>query len=289
MEPVKWLVGIAVVAAAERLRRREADTIGLTRLDIALPHWPRSLDGFKALVVSDLHVPPNVTGRGRRERRLAEMLDSVACDVLLVPGDCANTRGSARIAAGVLSHARPRYGAFFTLGNGEHKRKHETGPIIEELGQVGRVLMNDGACLSVDGEVIWVLGVDDPSQDRDRLDRAVRNAPEEAPRILLAHSPEIVTRLHRAPVDLVVCGHTHGGQVCPPSGEALWTQTQTLDRSSLGYGVFGPEDFALYNPNPMERPRMYVSRGVGTAKLPIRAFCRPEIALLTLKASSFEL
>jgi predicted MPP superfamily phosphohydrolase len=144
--------------------------------------------------------------------------------------------------------------------------------------------MNESARVPLDGADLWLIGVDDPSQDRDRLDIASRGVPDEAPKIMLAHSPEIVTRLHRVPVDLVVCGHTHGGQVCPPSGQALWTQTPALERSSLGYGAFGPEDFTPYNPNPLSRPRMYVSRGVGTAKLPIRAFCRPEVALLILRS-----
>jgi len=281
MEPAIWAAGLAVVLA-ERWRRHEAETIEVTRVEVVPPLWPRALDGFRALVVSDLHIPPHATERGRRETRLAGLLEGLECDVMLVPGDCANTRGAARVAAGVLGHARPRYGTFFTFGNGEHKRPEETRHIEEELGRAGRVLMNESARLDVDGQEAWILGVNDPSQDRDRLDRAARGVPEDAPRILMAHSPEIVTRLHRAPVDLVVCGHTHGGQVCPPNGQALWTQTPALDRSSLASGTFGPEDFRPYNPNPLERARMYVSRGVGTAKLPIRAFCRPEIALIQL-------
>lgn len=282
MRPARWLAGVAALAAAEGWRRREAETIGLTHRGIALPCWPDTLNGFRVLLVSDLHIRPEARKPGRRERRLAAMLPGLDCDVLLTPGDCGNTRGAARVAAEVLRCARPRYGAFFTLGNGEHKRPEETEPIVRELAAVGRVLMNDAACLAVNGVELWILGVDDPGLDRDRLDRAARSSPENAPRILLAHSPEIVTRLHRAPVDLVVCGHTHGGQVCPPGGEALWTQTPALNRSSLGYGLYGPADFAPFNPRPLERTRMYVSRGVGTAKLPIRAFCRPEIALLTL-------
>lgn len=285
MKPVKWLAGLAVVAAAEGLRRRETETIGITRREIALPNWPLSLDGFRALVVSDLHLSPSAVRWGRRDQALAEMLGGLDCDVLLTPGDSANTRGSARIAADILRRARPRLGTYITLGNGEHKRPWETNATVEELGRAGRVLVNEAAPITAGADTVWIMGVDDPSEDRDRLDRAARNVPENAPRILLAHSPEIVTRLHRTPVDLVVCGHTHGGQICPPSGVAFWTQTQTLDRSSLGHGVYGPKDFAPHNPHALERTRMYVSRGVGTAKLPIRVFCRPEIALLTLRSS----
>lgn len=289
MKPAIWAAGAALAAAVERWRRRETDTIEVKRARLTLPMWPRALDGLCALVVSDLHIRPDATERGRRECRLAALLSEIECDLLLVPGDCANTRRAARVAAGLLRHARPRLGAFLSLGNGEHKRPEETTAIVRELESVGCVLINRAARVPMAGPDIWLIGVDDPSMDRDRLDRAARGVPENAPRILLAHSPEIVTRLYRTPVDVVVCGHTHGGQVCPPNGRALWTQTAALERasherSSLAHGTFGPEDFARYTPWPLERTRMYVSRGVGTAKLPIRAFCRPEVALLSLHA-----
>jgi predicted MPP superfamily phosphohydrolase len=271
--------------AAEGLRRREAETVEVTEREVPLPEWPSTLDGFRVLVVSDLHLPPEAKGLGRRDRRLAALLAQTPCDVLTVPGDCANTEQAARAAVELFSHARARHGIFITLGNGEHKRPEETLPIVRELRRAGRVLMNEHVRIHIGAQPLWMVGVDDPSEDRDRLGRAARNIPPGQPTILLAHSPEIVTRLHRAAVDLVVCGHTHGGQICPPSGRAVWTQTASLERSSLGYGLYGPEDFARYNPMPMERTRMFVTRGVGTAKLAVRAFCRPEIALLTLRSA----
>jgi uncharacterized protein len=284
MEPLTVLAGVAVGLAAEGLRRAETERIGLTRSVICPPRWPSALHGLRVLVVSDVHVHPDAVSMGRRERRLARMLAGIDCDLMLVPGDAANTRQAARIAVEVLRAARPQFGTFITFGNGEHKRESETIPIVMEMQQAGHLLMNDSAYVRANGTTLWILGVDDPSEDRDRLDKANRGLPDDAPKILLAHSPEIVTRLHRAPVDLVVCGHTHGGQVCPPNGQALWTQTQTLERSSLGYGVYGPGDFLRFTRHNLERTRMFVSRGVGTAKLAIRAFCRPEVALLTLQS-----
>jgi hypothetical protein len=258
------------------------ESIGVTHRDISLPCWPKVLDGFRIVVASDLHIHPAATRMGRRERRLAELLASLDCDAFVSPGDLCNTAAAARVAVDVVRASSPRYGRFITLGNGEHKRCEETTPIIRTLRRAGHVLMNDNVAIEVNGTPVWFLGVDDPSQDYDRLDAAALGVPSGAPRILLAHSPEIVTRLHRAPVDLVICGHTHGGQVCPPNGRALWTQTATLERASLGYGEYGPEDFARFNGHDLSRTRMFVSRGVGTAKLAIRAFCRPEVAALTL-------
>jgi predicted MPP superfamily phosphohydrolase len=284
MRPQTVFAGIVAAIAAEGLRRVETERIGVTERSLVLPCWPIELDGFRVLVVSDIHVHPRATGMGRLETRLAALLGRVECDILAVPGDVANTASAAEIAAHVLSNARPALGTFITFGNGEHKRSTETARIAETLRSAGHVLMNECLSVSAGGRKVWLAGVDDPSEDRDRLAHACAAVPPGEPVVLLAHSPEIVTRLHQAPVDLVVCGHTHGGQVCPPNGKALWTQTQTLERSSLGYGVFGPADFRRFTPGNLDRTRMFVSRGVGTAKMAVRAFCRPEIALLTLRA-----
>lgn len=277
------LAGIAAGLGAEACRRSETERIVVTEHVIALPMWPSALDGFRVIVASDMHVHPNAKAPGRRETRLGRILGSLDGDILVVPGDAANTRDAARIAAGIIEMARPRYGTFITFGNGEHKRGDETSPIARELSRAGRVLVNESVVLPVGGEGMAILGVDDPSEDRDRLDLAGRGLSGDLPTILLAHSPEIVTRLHRRPVDLVICGHTHGGQVCPPNGQALWTQTQTLERSSLGYGTFGPRDFARFTSRDLQRTRMFVSRGVGTAKMAVRVFCPPEVAVLTLR------
>lgn len=278
------LAGAVVVAAAEALRRTETERIGVTERSIRLPRWPRKLDGFRVLVVSDIHIHPKATRLGRREMRLATLLESIECDILAVPGDLANTATAASLAVDILSKARPALGTFITFGNGEHKRPEETAPIARVLRNAGVVLTNEHRVVKAQGGDVWIAGVDDPSEDKDRLELACSGVPDGAPTILLAHSPEVVTRLHRSAVDLVVCGHTHGGQICPPNGQAIWTQTQSLERSSLGYGVFGPQDFARFTPHDLSRTRMFVSRGIGTAKMAVRAFCRPEVAVLTLRS-----
>lgn len=274
----------AALAAAELLRRRATETIEVTHTDVQLPEWPETLNGFRILLVSDLHVHPRATRPGRRERRVMEIISRIDCDILACPGDSANTAGAARVAAETLRAARPRYGVYITLGNGEHKRRWgQTERIVPELRRAGRLLVNEHALLMVNDTPLYVLGVDDPSHDRDRLHLAARQVPEEAAKVLLAHSPEVVTRLFRVPVDLVVCGHTHGGQVCRPGGAAIWTQMSLPDRDALGSGLYGPEALGRYTPRDISRTRLYVGRGVGTAKLAVRVFCRPEIAVLTLR------
>jgi predicted MPP superfamily phosphohydrolase len=284
MQGAVILGSAAALTAAELLRRRTTENIEVTQTEVRLPEWPSALDGFRILLVSDLHVHPRATRPGRRERRVMEIISRIDCDILACPGDSANTAGAARVAAETLRAAKPRYGVFITLGNGEHKRRWaQTDRILPELQTAGRLLVNEHAVLTVNGARLCILGVDDPSHDRDRLDIAGRGVPGDAARILLAHSPEVVTRLFRVPVDMVVCGHTHGGQVCRPGGTAIWTQMSLPDRNALGSGLFGPDVMGRYTSRNVSRARLYVGRGVGTAKLAVRLFCRPEIAVLTLR------
>lgn len=281
----KLLYWVAAGTAAEAWRRYETESIRLLRVDAALPRWPAHLNGFRVLVVSDMHVRRGAKSPGRREKRLSRILKDIACDVLLVPGDCGNTRNAVRVAVNVLRSACPRYGTYITLGNGENKPWADTQGLVKELQHGGRVLMNESARIDVNGHPVWIAGVDDPFEDKDRLSRALAGIPEGEPVILLAHTPEIVTRLHRATVDLAVCGHTHGGQVCRPDGTAIWTQMSLQTRDALGAGLYLPVHLSDYNKSGVGDARLFVSRGVGTARLPIRLHCRPEIALLTLHSA----
>ncbi|CAM3074779.1 metallophosphoesterase [Skermania piniformis] len=130
--------------------------------------------------------------------------------------------------------------------------------------------------LDVAGVHIAVAGVDDPHIDRDRYD-TVAGAPNPGAglRLGLTHSPEprVLDRFAADGYDLVLAGHTHGGQVCLPVYGALVTNCG-LDRSrAKGASRWG------------ERMRLHVSAGIGTSPwAPYRLFCRPEASLLTLVA-----
>jgi len=87
--------------------------------------------------------------------------------------------------------------------------------------------------------------------------------------VLLTHSPEIFMRADLVKFDLVLAGHTHGGQVRLPGIGAPWLPAGSESfESGWFYGQYA---------------RMYVTRGIGTSILPVRLFCRPEIALITLR------
>ena len=114
--------------------------------------------------------------------------------------------------------------------------------------------------------------MDDPFSGADKLGGALRGTQRTPFAILLSHSPQMFMKADLTKFDLVLTGHTHGGQVRLPGLGPLW-----LPAGSEGYG--SGWFYGIH-------AQMYVSRGVGTSILPIRFLCRPELALITLKRTT---
>ena len=122
-----------------------------------------------------------------------------------------------------------------------------------------------------DGVDIYLAGVDDVIEGQPRLHDALLTIPAAAPTILLSHNPDIIETPQIEQVDLVLAGHTHGGQVVLPLFGPAHTQSQHLSRDNVaGYLRRG-------------RTHIYISRGIGEG-IPIRFGAPPQIALITLRA-----
>lgn len=131
--------------------------------------------------------------------------------------------------------------------------------------------------LEVNGLLIAAAGVDDPHLNRDRYD-AIAGRPNPAANLTLGltHSPEprVLDRFAADGYELVMAGHTHGGQLCVPFYGAVVTNCE-LDRSRAK----GPSRWGAHT-------RLHVSAGIGTSPYaPVRFCCRPEATLLTLVAA----
>jgi hypothetical protein len=125
------------------------------------------------------------------------------------------------------------------------------------------------AAAEVPGADLWVAGVDDLTEGRPDLRAALRGVPDEPPLILLAHNPDIWRDARVAAADLILSGHTHGGQVWLPGIGAAHTQGTHLTRQRpAGWFERGGT-------------RMFVSRGLGES-IPLRFGVRPQIALIRL-------
>jgi predicted MPP superfamily phosphohydrolase len=138
-------------------------------------------------------------------------------------------------------------------------------PAFEEMGI--RMLLNEQERIERNGAVIHLAGVDDAHFYRmDNIEKAAHGIPHDAFSILLSHTPEIYRQAAHADFNVILSGHTHGGQICLPGGIPI-TLNCVLPRS-MGNGSFRHHDMIGYT-----------SAGAGTCMVPARFNCPPEITL----------
>jgi hypothetical protein len=241
------------LANAEKVIVRE------NRLESA--RLPDAFHGYTILHLSDLHVDlcPGAMAR------LRDLIGGLSYDLCVLTGDYRGaTRGPFDAALAGLATLREAITApiLAVLGNHDSIRM---APGLEALDM--KVLLNERETIERAGARIHVAGVDDPHYFRaDDLETALSGAPHEEFSVLLSHTPEIYERAAQAGIDLLLAGHTHGGQICLPGGIPV-TLDSTLPRA-YGAGAWRYE--AMHG---------YTSVGAGSSVLPVRFNCPPEITL----------
>lgn len=243
------------------LGRKNAAEVSLKATEITSPAIPEAFDGFRILHLSDLHTDMNEVAMAR----LARILPKLRYDLCVLTGDYrgktfgpidACLAGIARLRAALVG---PVYAV---LGN------HDTIRMVPELEALGiRVLLNESVMIERAGQSIHLAGVDDAHFYRvDNIEKAVCKIPHEDFSILLSHTPEIYRQAAHAGFDLLLGGHTHGGQICLPGGIPI-TLDANLPRS---FGA-GPWTYGAM--------AGYTSVGAGSSVVPVRFNCPPEVTL----------
>ena len=281
----------AAVAAAGALTAYalavEPYRLQVTHTELPCPRLPAALDGLSILLLAD----PHVSRWGKREGLLADLLDSLPePDVAVWAGDFIHgARGVAPACRLIRNHSRARYARYGILGNAEHKLRGESrrraAASLREAGL--NVLINRSEPLTIDGATITVAGTDDPYYGHADLQATLADATPGRFCLLLAHSPQLVYAAAQRGVDVMLSGHTHGGQVRLPLVGPIKTQNP-LGRA-LDYGLWDRTRLReTLGRDPACPITLYISRGIGVARvfrLPIfpRFLCRPEVAWLTLR------
>ncbi|MBK1699347.1 metallophosphoesterase [Thiococcus pfennigii] len=245
--------------------RRNAAAIELTHNQVRLPRLPPAFDGWRLLHLSDIHLDmdPAIFHALRARVALADY------DLCVITGDFrARTYGDeSRALRAMASLCEAIHTPIHAvLGNHDFI---EMVPALESLGV--RVLLNESVRIARGDDALYVAGIDDPHYYRaDNLEKAADGIPAGAAAILLSHSPEVYRHAAHAGFDLMLCGHTHGGQICLPGGLAL-TYNANCPRA-LGRGP--------WRWGPMQG---YTSRGAGSCVIPVRYNCPPEITVHRLQ------
>jgi predicted MPP superfamily phosphohydrolase len=245
--------------------RKNAEQVQVKHNNIGIKMLPSRFDGFTLLHISDLHVDMNEGAM----RRLTELLPDMNYDVCVLTGDYrgatfgpfdAALEGLARV------HAHLKGRVYGVLGN------HDTIRMVPRLEEMGiKMLLNECETISRGDEAIYLAGIDDAHYYRaDNIEKAASEIPEHGFSILLSHTPEIYRQAAHAGFDLLLSGHTHGGQICLP-GPIPITLDSVLPRH-MGSGPWKYRDMVGYT-----------SVGVGSSIVPVRINCLPEITLHQLQ------
>jgi hypothetical protein len=151
---------------------------------------------------------------------------------------------------------------------------HDTIRMVPALEEIGiRMLLNESEAIERGGQHIHLVGIDDAHYYRvDNIEKAASNVPAAEFSILLSHTPEIYRQAAHAGFQLMLSGHTHGGQICLPGAIPIILDSVLPRRMGAGAwtyrGMVG-----------------YTSVGVGSSILPVRLNCPPEITLHRLLRS----
>lgn len=258
----------AVAAVALLALLIDATLIEPYRIQVTHYQVLASVDApLKIAQLSDLHTH----GLGRRERRMIAILDAEKPDLIVITGDSlAGFGGTYQEDAEVYRQLHAPLGIWFVRGNWENDHPYRPFRREREFYESAGVhlLVNANAELRPD---IWLIGLNDPSSGVVRLNQAMAGVPAAAYKIALFHAPGFFDDI-AGKVNLVLAGHTHGGQVHIPFVQPFWL----------------PKDCGPYLAGWYEKDgsKMYVNRGIGWSMLPVRFLCRPEVTIVTIRPNS---
>jgi predicted MPP superfamily phosphohydrolase len=260
-----YLSGLAVSAYGVLVRRR---WFRVVPREVRVAGLPAAFDGLRIAHLSDLHIG-TLTPRpwGMRWARAA---NAQSPDLTVVTGDIV-TSGNAydEAIADVLGELRAPRGVFSSMGNHDYFGDEES--LVARLRARGvRVLRNEGVVIEKDGARLWLAAIDDTWTRRDDLGRALAGRPDGAVTVLLAHDPNRFDQAADAGVELVLSGHTHGGQVAVPFVARALNLARIAYKYSLGVYERG-------------RSTLYVHPGLGTTGPPVRLGAAPEVTILLLR------
>jgi len=241
--------------------RANAARVQVRHNDIQFVNLPPAFNGFTVLHMSDFHADMSVGAMAKLET----ILPGLRYDLCVLTGDYRGaTYGNfeealAHIRSVLAPVKRPIYGV---LGN------HDTIRMIPDLEAMGiRMLLNEAEPIARGNQTIYLAGIDDAHYFRvDNIEKAASAIPHDAFSMLLSHTPEIYRQAAHADFNLLLSGHTHGGQICLPGSIPL-TLDSALPRR-FGAGAWQYRNMAGYT-----------SKGIGSSIVEVRINCLPEITL----------
>jgi predicted MPP superfamily phosphohydrolase len=250
----------------------ERMTVLTNEYRIVVPNLPAAFSGFRIVHLSDIHhgrLMPLSLIQGVIDRANRLKPDLIACT-----GDYVYRKsGIADIDAvwQALSRLSAPHGVWSVLGNHDHWSN--TARADYWLKKNGQDLRHKVVRIERSGQSLWLAGAGDLMADHRNLDQVLAKIPENNCRIVLAHNPDTADSSYSRRIDLILAGHTHGGQVRIPfvGSPYLPVRNKKYDGGIV---------------TTTRGSQMFISRGIGWSILPVRFNCYPEIAVLELVPQS---
>ncbi|MBV7507162.1 metallophosphoesterase [Bacillus sp. sid0103] len=248
-----FIIGVSLVLYMVR----QAFLNNIIEHEFSFPDFPKSLGSVSIFFISDIH------RRTISEKVINPVIGKA--DIVIIGGDLTEKGVSFEKVKANLMKLKQVGPVYFVWGNNDYEVDyHKLDAILLELGI--KVLANTAVTFeSAQGEKICLLGVDDLSQERDRLDLAILDAEENSFKILACHYPSITDKiLPEHNIRLVLSGHTHGGQI-----------------HILGYS---PHERGKIK--RVDNTVLLISNGYGTTAIPLRLGAPAECHLIKLNGDS---
>ena len=242
--------------------------ITVNHYTIPVPKLPHEFHGMRVIHLTDLHygplMPLDILAK------VIHKTNELEKDIVLCTGDYVRGAAAAQKIDGiwsVMTQLRAPEGVYTVLGNHDHWASTEQS--LHCLNSSGHInLRHKAVPLSRNGTTLWLGGAGDLWEDHVNLDQVLKDVPNDACRIVLAHNPDTADTDYTTRVDLMISGHTHGGQVKIPL---------------IGTPIL-PVNNKAYTSGFIRSPKtnVFISRGIGWAGIPLRFNCFPEIAILSM-------
>jgi len=250
-----------------RIGFQNASQIIFKEQSVVIPSLPHSFNGFTILFLSDLHLDmmPGL------EQKIADLIRGREFDLCVMTGDYGpvSLGGESeswnplkKLTQAINSH----HGILGVLGNNDRARDVFT---LESMGM--NVLLNENFLVEKNGSMLQFIGTDDFSFYTDQISRVLEKS-EDYCTIALIHSPELYDNAAAAGVNLYLCGHTHGGQICLPGGFPVLTNLKRGKKFHTGHWSY------------QGMPGI-TNIGAGTSVLPVRFNTVGELLSITLSNS----
>jgi len=235
---------------------------------IPVRNLPAEFSGFKLVHLTDFHYgllePLSII------RSVIARANRIEHDLTVCTGDYVHknkTTDQIDTVWPILADLNAPHGVFSVLGNHDHWA--DTARSRERLSRSGQDLQHKVTSIQRNGKRLWFAGAGDLWEDHRSLDELLKPVPESDCRIVLAHNPDTADTEYYSRIDLVLSGHTHGGQVDIPF---VGTPVLPVRNKNYSSGL----------KTSQRGTSVFISRGIGWAVYPVRLNCYPEIAVLEL-------